>query len=79
MAVDTIEITSTWQLISSTACTITAVQRGIEPIEFNEVASDTNKLSVLLNITEQVQQTEVKNTYARSDVTWVVRVDEEGA
>jgi hypothetical protein len=67
MARSTVTLTTSWQQLSSTKCVITVLRTKGFQIFFNETASDTNAISKIFEQGDQVQQSEVKDTYARVD------------
>jgi hypothetical protein len=78
MAKSTITVTNTWTLISAVKCVITVNASGTKPLFINEVGSDTNATQFNPNVNDQFRQNEVKDTYVRSEDSWILSVDEEG-
>lgn len=68
-----VELTDSYQLISSTAATVTIEERGDGAITFN-TADAADGLGFVLDAGRQVSITSARNTYAKG-VGYVVRVD----
>jgi len=76
-------LTVDWQLLSEKIATLHVQKTNAgTPIFFNETASDTGQVSFNLTQDEQLEQKEVKDTYARVNLNNVdaeIVVIEEGA
>ena len=73
MARRTITTTNAWQLASATACIIT-VQDGKGAIDFNESASDSDKLSLVANPGGQFNTADVKETWVKSETEGITLI-----